>query len=162
MSETAIARPYLERFCTGCGLDLGCGDDLIVPWAIGVDKRQLGKTSILGDVSDLQQWFQTNSLDFVFSSHCLEDFEDTGAILQNWLSVIKKDGLLVLFLPDQQRYLAHCNKYNREPNGDHKHENFSVEFVMKHLNSLGYYMPNVEYLNRDVGGYSFAMVLRNT
>lgn len=160
MSETQVARPYLEKYCTGCGLDLGCGDDLIVPWAIGIDKRQLGKTNIVGDVSDLQQWFQVSSMDFVFSSHCLEDFTDTCAILKNWLSVLKHSGLLVLFLPDQQKYLEHCAKHNTLPNGDHKHADFSLDYVMLCLNQIGYNNSNVEYYAENLGIYSFALVIR--
>lgn len=160
MSETQIARPYLERFCAGCGLDVGCGDDLIVPWAIGIDKRQLGKTSIVGDVEDLQQWFAPNSLDFIFSSHCLEDMEDTKSVLKSWLHTIKHGGFLALFLPDQITYLKHCTDTNTEPNKDHKRIDFSLHYVMTCLKELGYDWQDVEYLNKVVGIYSFALVIR--
>ena len=161
MSETSVCRPCLEKFCQGTpGIDLGCGDDLIVPWAIGIDRRQLGKTSIIGDISDPSEWFHVCSLAWAFSAHALEDAQDTTTVLKNWIAVLKHGGLLVLFLPDEQQYRDHCAKHNTLPNQDHKHENFSLDYVMLCLNRLGYNNNNVVYCEENIGCYSFALVIR--
>jgi len=160
VSETAIARDLLSRFCCYRGLDLGCGDDLIVPWAIGIDWRQLGCTNIIGDVVNPCRWFQPESMDFVFSSHCLEDFDDIVVPLKNWFRVLRIHGVLVLFLPDQQRYLKHCEENNTQPNQDHKHANFSMDFVLAHLGAMRYVADDIMLKAEPIGVYSFALVVR--
>jgi predicted SAM-dependent methyltransferase len=160
MSETNICRTHLERYCLGIGLDLGCGDDLIVPWAIGVDTRQLGYTSALGDVTALNKFFQSGSMDFVFSSHCLEDFNDTVSVLRHWISMLRTGGYLVLYLPDQKRYMEHCKANGVLPNQNHKNPEFSLEYVQLCLNVLGNTLtvfakdPLPEY------SYSFGLVVQ--
>lgn len=160
MSETAICRDSLSKFCAGAGLDLGCGDDLIVPWAIGIDRRQLGKTSIVGDVKDPSVWFQMHAMDFVFSSHCLEDFEDTRDVLYEWLHVLKPGGYLVLFLPDQKVYEAHCKINNVQPNQDHKHPDFSLDYMLRLLWDMGITGDAIVHKAFPVGIYSFELVIK--
>ena len=48
--------------------------------------------------------FASQSMDFVFSSHLLEHIEDAGAALKEWWRVIKHNGYLVLYLPDDELY----------------------------------------------------------
>ena len=110
-SETSVCRERLAQFCTGDGLDLGCGGDLIVPHAIGIDLPKpyasVGRTPIplRGDARYLH-WFADNCLDFVFSSHLLEDFGAnwTLAVLLEWQRVIKVGGHLVIYGPDEPTY----------------------------------------------------------
>lgn len=160
MSETSVVRPWVEHFCKGTGLDLGCGDDLIVPWAIGIDRNQKGKTSILGNIAKLDAWFKSGVMDFVFSSHALEDEYDTEAVLSNWLDVLKIGGMLVLFLPDQQLYEAHCKRNKTLPNQDHKHKHFNMEYVKQCLKNIGYGPECVVFEKEPVGVYSFILVVK--
>jgi SAM-dependent methyltransferase len=136
-------RERLAKFCVGNGADLGFGGAPITPNAICIDRPEghperavvpppVPPTHLVGDVRDLY-WFKDGVLDFLFSSHCLEDFESTTEVLREWLRVIKPGGHLVLFLPDQQKYVEHC-KANGEPaNSAHKIPDFSLEYVKKHL-----------------------------
>lgn len=159
MSETASARPYLLRFCSGpTGLEIGFGGDPIRPDAVTVDKNPHTRPSFLGDASNLL-WFKDDTFDWLYSSHCLEDFEDTTSILKEWMRVIKPGGLMVLFLPDQQRYLAHCAKHNSLPNQAHKHEHFSFEYVMKCLDSIPHRLIHMED-PVTYNPYSFSAVFR--
>lgn len=48
--------------------------------------------------------FADQSLDFVFSSHLLEHMADPQAALAEWCRVIKDDGHLILYLPDEDEY----------------------------------------------------------
>lgn len=161
MSETASCRPYLLRFCQGpLGLELGFGGDPIRPDAVTVDKNPYTQPAFLGDVSSLV-WFKDDSFDWVYSSHCLEDFEDTTAVLKEWFRVLKPGGNLVLFLPDQQRYLAHCAKHGSQPNLAHKHAHFSFEYVMQCLGEIQEQIPHKVICYEGIttyNPYSFSVI----
>ena len=142
MSETSRCRERLAPYCTGYGLDLGFGGDPITPYAVRVDLPvpyarysdipvQLG-----GTAADLY-WFKDGVLDFVFSSHLLEDFEDTESVLREWLRVLKPGGCLVLFCPDEQVYRTHCRATGQPQNFSHKIPDFSLAYVMQLLAQLG-------------------------
>ena len=77
--------------------------------------------------------FESESLDYVYSSHCLEDAMDTGGVLMEWCRVIRPEGYLVLFLPHQQDYLAYCQLHRTLPNLDHKHAYFNLSYVIAKL-----------------------------
>ncbi|GAB4196580.1 MAG: hypothetical protein OHK0022_14240 [Roseiflexaceae bacterium] len=141
-SETSKCRARLAPFCTGYGLDLGFGGDPISPTAIRVDMprpyTRMGDQPVQlgGDARDLR-WFRDGVLDFVFSSHLLEDFEDTEPVLREWLRVLRPGGRLVLFCPDEQRFREHCRATGHPYNPHHKQEQFSLEFVKAALRHLG-------------------------
>lgn len=141
-SETSKCRERLLKFCTGNGVDLGFGGDPISPKAVRVDLPspyadtgdapvQLG-----GDCVDLV-WFRDDVLDYVYSSHLLEDFEDTRGALAEWLRVLKPGGHLVIFCPDEQVYRAHCRATGQRYNVNHKHDDFSLGKVKGLLAELG-------------------------
>jgi predicted SAM-dependent methyltransferase len=152
-SETSKARHLLEHFCSGNGLDIGHGGDKIVPSAIGIDITIM-YTKVGDDVSQLKgtasdlYWFNDNVLDYVYSSHLLEDFEDTEGILREWCRVIKPKGKLILLLPDQQIY----QKFSY--NGHHRHADFGKEYVKRHMpeNMILVYETDIIY------DYNFALV----
>jgi SAM-dependent methyltransferase len=141
-SETSKCRERLLRFCRGSGVDLGFGGDPISSKAVRVDLPspyadtgdapvQLG-----GDCRHLV-WFRDGVLDYVYSSHLLEDFEDTKAALEEWMRVLKPGGCLVLFCPDEQVYRAHCRATGQRYNDNHKHDDFSLTKVKAFLTELG-------------------------
>jgi glycosyltransferase involved in cell wall biosynthesis/predicted SAM-dependent methyltransferase len=163
-SETAKCRRRLSRYCLGNGVDLGYGGDPIVPSAITVDLptpyNKVGDhpLNLAGDARNLY-WFSDNSLDYVYSSHLLEDFEDTEGTLREWLRVLKPGGVLVLFCPDEQAYRSHCKKHGQTYNLNHKHPDFSLAYVEDILlNRIG----NVEVIHENplVDAYSFELVVR--
>ena len=118
-SETSKCRARLAPFCTGYGLDLGFGGDAIVPHAIGMDMPQpyadVGKRPVQlgGDATQLV-WFADSTLDFIFTSHLLEDFVAIAPILAEWLRVLKPGGRLIIFCPDEQVYRKHCAATSRQ------------------------------------------------
>jgi predicted SAM-dependent methyltransferase len=141
-SETSKCRLRLAPFCQGNGLDLGPGGDPITPKAVRVDLptpyAQVGEfpVQLTGDASCLS-WFKDSSLDYVYSSHLLEDFVDTESVLKEWLRVLKPGGRLVIFCPDEQIYRKHCSKTGQPYNTNHKHEDFSLEKIKRILDSIG-------------------------
>lgn len=134
MSETALCRKRLVNFCVGNGVDLGYGGDPIVPTAITIDIAKpyshVGKhpQNLIGDARNLY-WFKDCVLDYVYSSHLLEDFANTEEVLREWLRVIKYDGYMILYCPVEQKYREHCHKTGQPYNQSHKIENFDLYYV---------------------------------
>lgn len=164
MSETATARALLAPYCQGNGLDIGAGGDPIVPGAICLDRAENSKgrahegshpTHLVGDAGNLF-WFRDGVMDYVYSSHCLEDAIDTGAWLVEWGRVLRPGGHLVLFLPDQKTYEACCRADGTLPNQAHKHPDFSLDYVKARL-------PKGLLIRREIwpfpgNRYSFGLV----
>jgi SAM-dependent methyltransferase len=80
------------KYCQGSGLDVGAGF-----WPLSgsraVDlERGPGKGFCIAD-------FQDGSLDYIFSSHCLEHIDQWKYALTEWLRKIKTGGILFLYLP---------------------------------------------------------------
>ena len=59
---------------------------------------------------DIEYTFEENTLDFIFSSHCLEDFDNIPEVFLNWWSKLKPNGLMLLLLPDMEK--CTCDKCN--------------------------------------------------
>lgn len=140
-SETSRCRGRLAKFCVGDGVDLGFGGDPISSRAVRVDLptpyAYTGDAPVqLGGDCRRLVWFRDGVLDYVYSSHLLEDFEDTKAALSEWLRVLKPGGRLVLFCPDEQVYRAHCRATGQRYNENHKHDDFSLAKVKALLTEL--------------------------
>ena len=87
----AIAREAL-KYCRGKGIDVGAGL-WPLPGAIPVDSwRGPGACTRLDEIPE-------SSLDYVFSSHCLEHNANWQEVLATWISKLKPEGLLFLYLP---------------------------------------------------------------
>lgn len=159
---TKSCRDRLLPFCIGNGLDIGFGGEAISQTAITLDKPDcVHKGNLAGDAGNLL-WFRDGTLDYVFSSHCLEDAEDTCAWLREWWRVLRPGGHLVLFLPDQPTYAAHCRAAGVEPNGAHKHADFSLEYMKRCMDKIGIGRSAIVHSLWPVPGnaYSFELVLR--
>jgi predicted SAM-dependent methyltransferase len=160
-SETSKCRPRLAKYCVGYGADLGFGGDPINETAIRVDQPQpysdvgLNPVQLGGSADDLY-WFRDGVLDYVYSSHLLEDFADTKPILVEWLRVLKPGGRLVIFCPDEQVYRAHCRRTGQPYNTAHKNEDFSVTKVKAILADIG--GTKILYENPLVDEYSWDLV----
>lgn len=164
-SETARCRIRLKKYCIGNGLDLGYGGDPIIPEAITVDLPQPYRNTcdaplnLKGDARDLY-WFKDESLDYVFSSHLLEDFPDTETVLKEWLRVLKKGGYLILYCPDEQLYRQHCKKTNQPYNKNHKIKDFSLAYILNFIKKIA----NIEIVHSNplCEDYSFEIVIKKT
>ena len=166
-SETSKHRDAAAPYCQGYGLDIGFGGDPVVESAIRMDlprpyaEAGVAPVQLGGDCRDLY-WFQDGALDYVFSSHVLEDFPEaeTAAVMAEWARVLRPGGRLILLLPDQQRYLAYCEQSGAGPNLHHSIAHFSLDYVRKvasHLAGL-----EVEAEHPELGDYSFLVVFRKT
>jgi predicted SAM-dependent methyltransferase len=160
-SETSKCRARLAPFCAGYGVDLGYGGDPIAEHAIRVDMPQpytrLGEAPVqLGGAAEHLVWFRDDTLDFVYSSHLLEDFDDTEAVLREWLRVLRPGGRLILYCPDEQRFRLHCAATGQPYNPHHKHADFSLAYVKDILARLG--QDRFLHENPDIDVYSWELV----
>lgn len=164
-SETSKCRSSLARFCKGNGLDVGYGGDPIVPTAICVDLHnpyahyKSHPQHLHGDGSNLH-WFASDCLDYVYSSHVLEDFIDTEEVLREWSRVLKPGGKMVLFLPDEKTYREHCAVNGNEPNKHHVHKEFSLNYLKNTVELIG--GLKVIHESFPVAEYSFEFVLEKS
>lgn len=92
-------------YSNGEGLDVGCGDARPHDWFVGIDIKpgttQKGPNQIR-DGRTLDKYFAAESQDFVFSSYLLQELDDWPAVLKAWWTLIKPNGYLILFLPEQE------------------------------------------------------------
>jgi len=100
--------PVAIELCKGVGYDIGGNRaEWCLQGSIHIDPVINGK-----DGNDLPP----ELVDYIFSSHCLEHFNDWVSGLEHWVSRIKPGGLLLLYLPDySQEYWRPWN------NRKHKH-----------------------------------------
>lgn len=136
MSEAAKVFPLIKDYLNGKRvLDLGCGDQKVVPWAVGVDdctesaeaKPDLVAKVGEGDRDALLQKLGERGLPglggwpIVFSSHTLEHlWEPVGVNLWWWWSLVAPRGFLLLYLPNERRYVYSGSSPNAR-NPAHRH-----------------------------------------
>lgn len=88
------------RVCIGSGIDVGAAY-WPLPGAIPVDaERGPGAGRTVDEFAD-------GSLDFVFSSHCLEHIDDWRAALAAWVRKVRPGGVVFLYLPHPECEIWH-------------------------------------------------------
>ena len=135
-SETAKYRHLTAPYCMpngmpACGVDIASQGDPVVPWAIQFDlpveefnrycsnHPAKGPIQLRGHGHALP--FDSESLDFVYSSHLLEDYLDWVPVLTEWVRVLRPNGYLIILVPDKTLWnLAIAN--GQSPNCSHTHE----------------------------------------
>lgn len=85
------------RFCQGAGIDVGA-NEWPFPGATPIDDR-------LGENAYRLDRFADASLDYVFSSHCLEHLADWQTALRLWIGKLRPGGILFLYLPHESMLL---------------------------------------------------------
>lgn len=139
MSETSRHRDKFRLYTQGMGLDIGYGGAPIHDHAIAMDQvvkyaDYEGKPQHLYGTATNLYWFRDNVLDFVYSSHLIEDFVNPKFVLMEWTRVIVKGGHLCLLFPDEQHYrrLTKPEYWNL----NHKHMDMGLEFMLSVVRSI--------------------------
>src|SRR6187402_3113442 len=135
-SETERYRFLTAPMCKGVGVDIASQGMAVVPWAISFDLPEAeflrysngappkGPIHLRGHADHLP--FETGSLDFVYSSHLLEDFADWLPLLSEWTRVVKIGGIVIILVPDKTLWAA-ALAAGQPPNCAHRHEAFVGE-----------------------------------
>lgn len=136
MSETSKVRHLVRQYCTGHGIDLGCGGDKITENCIGFDRKQpyinykQSTIDAFGDATNLKR-YKSGTFDFVYSSHLIEDFPRTEPVLREWLRVLKPGGHLILVFPDQRVYELHGGN-----NPHHRIPEMGLDYMIGQLDAI--------------------------
>jgi SAM-dependent methyltransferase len=144
--ENAIANvePLAVKFCQGKGLDIGCGKYKLLN-ARGIENLSNENAYSINE--------KDNSQDFIFSSHMLEHLERPYDALNEFIRVLKKNGILFLYLPHPACKIWHVenNPYHLNTPSPHSLSEIlvakfgcSIEFIT--------YLPDAYY--------SFAIVAK--
>lgn len=133
-TESAKYRELTAPYCVGCGLDIASQGDPVVPWAWSLELPQKafgeyngggagipahGPIQLRGYASDLP--VENASLDFVYCSHLLEDYDKWLEILREWVRVLKPGGMLIILVPEKTLW-DKAIAAGQPPNLWHKHE----------------------------------------
>lgn len=102
MKESAKTRKvrnadFYTRYFKGRTIDIGCGDDLVVPDAEPFDKPH-------GDANEITKFRLAQSYDTVYSSHCLEHMYDAPKAIASWWELVRPGGFLIVVVPDEDLY----------------------------------------------------------
>ena len=153
--------PYLR----GQGVDIGAGDFKILPHAISVDNghhQQFGfqiKPDLLVRSADDLKILGSESMDWVYSSHLLEHMEKPSKALKEWWRLVKPNGYMVLYTPNDTLYPK-----VGEPgaNPDHKH-NLNADKILGWVQEVAphYTVVQNELRNND-DEYSDLIVFKKT
>jgi SAM-dependent methyltransferase len=88
---------FLDKYFSGKVLDIGCGDDLVVPNAAPFDQEQ-------GDAQNILDYLKPSTFDCVHSSHSLEHMRDVPKALEQWWQLVKPGGSMIIVVPDEDLY----------------------------------------------------------
>jgi len=85
--------PFATHICKGTGYDIGYSKpEWKLPGAVGID------------IADGSGWsadtLPPETVDYIYSSHCLEHVDNWILTLEYWIEHIKPGGVLFLYLPD--------------------------------------------------------------
>lgn len=143
-SETAKVRHLVLAYCTGYGCDIGFGGDKIKKEnCAGIDYAKpyayagKDKVDIACDVMNEPIPVKDNTYDYVYSSHLIEDFEDTLKGVKEFIRILKNGGNLILVFPDQKKYEEHCRQTGQPVNIYHKHGDMGLNYMKRILSNAG-------------------------
>jgi len=76
---------FAERYLSGRVIDIGAGEDLVVPHAEPFDKEH-------GNGNYIDRYREPESYDCVHSSHCLEHMDNPEDAIGRWWRLVKPGG----------------------------------------------------------------------
>jgi SAM-dependent methyltransferase len=166
-SETSKVRHLVLPYCQGNGCDIGFGGDKVLKHAcVGIDLPSpyaatgQDQIDIPCRVGHEPIPVPDGTYDYVYSSHLIEDFEDTTAILAEFSRLVRPGGNLVLVFPDQRRFESHCRATGQPLNPYHVHANMGRDFMLKAVRKLSAYRLRPLFSSDCEIDYNVVLVFR--
>jgi predicted SAM-dependent methyltransferase len=163
-NESAKIRFEILPYVRGRGVDLGCGPWKVYPHLVGVDSQAYAGgagANVCLDVTKLDL-FGDETMDCVYSSHTLEDQIDTIGTLREWWRLVKVDGYLILYLPNNEDDVANGG-YPKigEPGANPAHKwNITYDLVVDAMKQVGSW-DLIDYQKRSGGNeYSLLFIFK--
>jgi len=167
-SETSKVRGLVIKYCIGRGCDIGFGGDKIskvgcdgIDYAKPYTKTGTDKVDIACDLFTQPVPVKDSFYDYVYSSHLIEDFEDTSKILSEFIRILKNGGNLILVFPDQPEYSRHCITTGQPLNTYHVHDDMGLNYMYAILDKMNIKYKILFESNCEID-YNVIMVLRIT
>lgn len=96
---------YATRYFVGAGIDIGGKPDPLMIYREHFPAITSLKTWDLEDGdAQFMESVPDATIDFVFSSHCLEHLRDPAEGLRNWFRILRPGGFLIITVPDEDLY----------------------------------------------------------
>jgi len=133
-------------------LDVGCGDDKLFKFCYGVDRVE--REGVIIDDAIQLNTIVDGSLDILYASHVLEDMRYPIDVLNKWISKLKVNGLLILYMPHGDWYPKAGSKL---ANKAHKQDWWPMTLIkmMETVNLGDYDMTLVFQEDGRPPGYSY-------
>jgi len=151
-----ILSGFLDRYCSGEKvLDVGFTGyenperKTALPDAIGIDLDYPGYDGITLPFAD-------ETVDTVFSSHCLEHIEADHAVIRDWFRVLKVGGFIVCIVPSQALYEKKLRLPSRW-NADHKRMYTPSNLLKSFEDALRVNSYRVRHLCENDTGFNYAI-----
>lgn len=138
-------------------IDIGCRGDKIKTSAYGVDIVSTQDVDLVISPNDIYRLSEFEKLEsgfqIVYSSHTLEHLQDPVNALRDWVKLLKKDGYIVLYLPDVDYYKEH--------NPEHLH-NWTMASFFDYIHIELPFLELIELIadNNRPECYSFIAILK--
>lgn len=92
----------LDRYCSGEGLNIGCGDSPIGD-SIGVDMNPEARATRVVAMADHLSFADDGAYDYIVSLACLEHVNRGPVmVLREWLRCIRVGGTIAVIVPDAE------------------------------------------------------------
>ena len=124
-NQVAWVRDKALQYCKGKGVDIGCEGHKLSPETIGVDIVKHPGVDVISTPEKMWDHFEFDELDYVFSSHCLEHIGAWESAINIWVSLLKKGGILFLYLP----FAEIAPGWSKKIMPQHKHD-FTPEQIL--------------------------------
>jgi SAM-dependent methyltransferase len=148
---------FIEKYFQGNIIDIGAGNAPVISDAEIFDLKD-------GDANVLSRYKTKNTYDLVHSSHCLEHMVDAKSALNEWWSLLKSGGYMILVVPDHDLYEQKI--WPSIFNKDHKHsftitsqKNFSSAPI--NLVSLLKSIPDLKIISQEIQDHGYCYNLQN-
>jgi ubiquinone/menaquinone biosynthesis C-methylase UbiE len=165
-SETAKVRKMVLPFCHGFGCDVGFGGDKIkkenclgIDYATPYASAGRDKVDVAVDLHKDLIPLPDNHFDYLYTSHLIEDFQDTGRLLNEFVRLIKPGGNLILVFPDQKVFEEVCARTGQALNPFHVHADMGFNYMKKEMGKIPAQTELIFSSNCEID-YNVVMVYR--
>lgn len=150
--EEKLQNGFFKKYMSGIGLDVGYAGYVpdVVPiteYAIGIDLNYPGY-----DGRTLP--FEDNSMNYVYSSHCLEHVKDYKNFIREAYRVVKPGGYIITIVPHRDLYEKKISLPSRW-NEDHKRFYTPASLLREFEESLNINSFRVRHLHDNDKGHRY-------
>lgn len=148
---------FIKKYFQGKIIDIGAGNDPVADNAETFDMDD-------GDANFISRYKNKNTYDLVHSSHCLEHMIDARTALNEWWSLLKPGGYMILVVPDEDLYEQ--KMWPSIFNNDHKHS-FTLTLkkswspVSINLTSLLEGIQDLKIISQEIQDHNYCYNLQN-